>query len=58
MTFSLKNNGVGLGKISKKVPAADVKLLQSIRTADRDRQDQEHPDRRLIDGLRPGVRAF
>ena len=30
MTFSLKNNGVGLGKISKKVPAADVKLIQSI----------------------------
>jgi basic membrane protein A len=30
MTFSLKNNGVGLGKISKKVPAADVKLLKSI----------------------------
>jgi basic membrane protein A and related proteins len=30
MVFSLKNNGVGLGKISKKVPAADVKLLQSI----------------------------
>jgi basic membrane protein A len=30
MTFSLKNNGVGLGKISKKVSAADVKLLQSI----------------------------
>ena len=30
MTFSLKNNGVGLGKISKKVPAADVKLVQSI----------------------------
>jgi len=53
MTFSLKNNGVGLGKISKKVPApADVKLLQSSH-ADRDRQDQEHPDRRLIDGLRP-----
>jgi basic membrane protein A and related proteins len=30
MTFSLKNNGVGLGKISSKVPAADVKLLNSI----------------------------
>jgi basic membrane protein A and related proteins len=30
MVFSLKNNGVGLGKISKKVPAADVKLLRSI----------------------------
>jgi basic membrane protein A and related proteins len=30
MVFSLKNNGVGLGKISPKVPAADVKLLQSI----------------------------
>jgi basic membrane protein A and related proteins len=30
MVFSLKNNGVGLGKISRKVPAADVKLLRSI----------------------------
>jgi basic membrane protein A len=30
MVFSLKNNGVGLGKISKKVPAADVKLVKSI----------------------------
>jgi basic membrane protein A len=30
MTFSLKNNGVGLGKISPKVPAADVRALRSI----------------------------
>jgi basic membrane protein A and related proteins len=30
MVFSLKNNGVGLGKISRKVPAADVKLVRSI----------------------------
>jgi basic membrane protein A len=30
MVFSLKNNGVGLGKVSPKVPAADVKILQSI----------------------------
>jgi basic membrane protein A len=30
MVFSLKNNGVGLGKISPKVPGADVKILQSI----------------------------
>jgi basic membrane lipoprotein Med (substrate-binding protein (PBP1-ABC) superfamily) len=30
MVFSLKNNGVGLGKISKKVPAADVTRLKSI----------------------------
>jgi Uncharacterized ABC-type transport system, periplasmic component/surface lipoprotein len=28
--FSLKNNGVGLGKISPKVPAADVKKVQAI----------------------------
>jgi hypothetical protein len=30
MVFSRKNNGVGLGKISRKVPAADVKLVRSI----------------------------
>jgi basic membrane protein A len=30
MTFSLKNNGVGLGKISPKVPAADVTMVKSI----------------------------
>jgi basic membrane protein A len=28
--FSLKNNGVGLGKISPKVPTADVKKVQQI----------------------------
>jgi basic membrane lipoprotein Med (substrate-binding protein (PBP1-ABC) superfamily) len=28
--FSLKNNGVGLGKISPKVPKSDVQKLQQI----------------------------
>jgi basic membrane protein A len=28
--FSLRNNGVGLGKISSKVPAADVKLVRQV----------------------------
>jgi hypothetical protein len=28
--FSLKNNGVGLGKISPKIPKADVTKLQQI----------------------------
>jgi basic membrane protein A len=30
--FSLRNNGVGLGKISAKVPAADVKAVAAIRS--------------------------
>ena len=46
--FSLKNDGVGLGKISPKVPAADVKKVQAGREADRERQDLEHPDHRRV----------
>ena len=33
MTFGLKENGVGVGKISAKVPSADVKKLNQIRAA-------------------------
>ena len=43
--YGLKANGVGLGKISPKVPASEVAKLKQIRAADHLGADREHPDR-------------